>query len=77
MEVVSTSNLVSSDAKKATITCNFQTMNINPFVMPHDLRRDQIGKYGYMQILSYSSFHDGRTVKECPKKHKYKKTQQN
>ena len=43
MEVVSTSNLVSSDAKKATITCNFQTMNINPFVMPHDLRRDQIG----------------------------------
>ena len=50
MEVVSTSNLVSSEAEKTTTTCNFQTMNINSFVMSHDLMRGQIGSYGYMQI---------------------------
>ena len=50
MEVVSTLNLVSSGAKKTTATCNFQTMSINSFVMPHDLMRGQIGSYGYIQI---------------------------
>ena len=39
MEVVSTSNLVSSEAGKTTIACNFETMPINFFVMPHDLMR--------------------------------------
>ena len=50
MEVVSTSNLVSSEAKKITIVCNFQTMPINSFFVPHDLMRGQIGSYEYMQI---------------------------
>ena len=50
MEVVSTSNLISSEAEKTTATCNFQSMNINSFIMPHDLMRGQIGSYGYMQI---------------------------
>ena len=49
MEVVSISNLVSSEAEKTT-TCNFQTMNINSFVIPYDLMRGQTGGYGYMQI---------------------------
>ena len=49
MEVVSTSNLVSLEAEK-TIACNFQTIPINSFVMPHDLMRGQMGSYGYMQI---------------------------
>ena len=49
MEVVSTSNLVSLEAAK-TIACNFQTIPINSFVMPHDLMRGQMGSYGYMQI---------------------------
>ena len=48
MEVVSTSNLVSSEAEKITTACNFQTMLINSFVMPHDLWKGQIGSYGYM-----------------------------
>ena len=50
MEVVSTSNLVSSDAEKTTTTCNFQTMNIDYFFMSHDLMRGQIGSYGYIKI---------------------------
>ena len=50
MEVVSTSNLVSSEAKKAVTACNFQTININSFLMPYHLMRGQIGSYGYMQI---------------------------
>ena len=50
MEVVSTLILVSSEAEKTTTACNFQTMPINSFVMPHDLMRGQIGSYGYMQI---------------------------
>ena len=54
MELVSTSNLISSEAEKTTTTCNFQTMNINSFVMSHDLMRGQIGSYGYMQIKNYS-----------------------
>ena len=48
MEVVSTSNLVSSEAEKTTTTCNFQNMNINSFIMSHDLMRGQIGSYGYI-----------------------------
>ena len=50
MEVVSTSNLVSSEAKKTIKACNFQTIPIDLFVMLHDLMRGQIGSYGYMQI---------------------------
>ena len=52
MVVVSTSNLVSSEMKKkrTTAACNFKTMVMNSFVMPHDLMRDQIGSYAYMQI---------------------------
>ena len=42
MEVVSTSNLVSSENKKTTTVCNFQTMVMISFVIPHDLMRDQI-----------------------------------
>ena len=52
MEVVSTSNLVSSEAKKTTTAYNFQTMHINSFVIPHDLIRGQIESYGYTQIKS-------------------------
>ena len=48
MDVVSISNLVSSEAEKITKVCNFQTMPINFFVMQHDLMRGQIGRYGYM-----------------------------
>ena len=48
MEIVSTSNLVSTEAKKTTIVFNFQNMPINYFVMPHDLMRGQIRSYGYM-----------------------------
>ena len=56
MEAVSTSNLVSSEAEKTTTTCNFQNININSFIMPHDLMRGQIGSYEYRQIQSYSSY---------------------
>ena len=68
MEVVSTLSLISLETKKKTKTdCNFQTMAMNSFFMPHDLMRSQIGSYGYMQKVSYSHFHDGRTVKKHPK----------
>ena len=50
MEVVSTSNLVSSEAETTTTTCNFQTMNMNSFVMLYDLMRGHTGSYGYIQI---------------------------
>ena len=50
MEVVSTSNLARSGAKKITTVSNFQTMPINYFFVPHDLVRGQIGSYEYMQI---------------------------
>ena len=51
MEVVSTSNLVSSENKenrtkkkqKKTIACDFQTMAMNSFVIPHDLMTVQMG----------------------------------
>ena len=50
MEVVSTSNLVSSEnEKKKTTACNFQTTAINSFAIPHDLMRDQMGTYAYFQ----------------------------
>ena len=39
---------------------------MNSFVMPHDLMRNQIGSYAYMQT---------RTVKKRPKKHKDTKQQ--
>ena len=48
MEVVSTSNLVSSEAEKTTTICNFENMNITSFIMPHDLMRGQIENYGCM-----------------------------
>ena len=47
MGVVSTSNLVSSENEK-TPACNFQTMAMNSFVMPHNLIRGQ-RSYTYMQ----------------------------
>ena len=41
MEVVSTSNLVSSETQKTTTACNFQ----------HDYdMRGQLGSYAYIQI---------------------------
>ena len=42
---------------------------MNSFVIPHVLMRGQIGTYAYMQTSTYSQFHDGRTVKQCPNKH--------
>ena len=58
MKVVATSNLVFSEnekkKKKKTTACNFQTMAMNSFVIPHDLIRDQMGTYAYMQTSSYS-----------------------
>ena len=71
MEVVSTSNLVSFKTKYTTgifcnvifnIVCNFQ----NDCGM-----RDKIGRYVYIQIWSYSSFHDSKNVKEHLKKDIY------
>ena len=50
MEVVSTSNLVSSENERIAADCNFQIMAKNSSVMPHDLMKDQIGSYAYMQI---------------------------
>ena len=49
MVVVSTSNLVSSEIKKIAAACNFQTMTINSFAMPHDLMTDQTGSSAYMK----------------------------
>ena len=45
MDVVSTSNLVSSENKKKTTACNFQTMAMNSFVISHDLMTGQMGTY--------------------------------
>ena len=57
MEVVSTSNLISSENKKKTKTkktaCNFQTMAKNSFVIVQYLMRGQMGTYAYMQTSSY------------------------
>ena len=50
METVSTLNLVSSETEKTTTACNFQTMAMNSFAIPHELMRDQIGNYSYMQM---------------------------
>ena len=68
MEVVSTSNLVSSETEKTTTACNF----LYDYVM-----RGPIGSHAYMQIWSYSwkLFHDSRNVKKHPKKHIYTKQQ--
>ena len=41
VEVVSTSNLVSSENEKATTACNFQTMAMNSFAIAYDFIRDQ------------------------------------
>ena len=76
MEVVSISNLVSSENEKTATTCNFQTMAMNSFVIPHALMRGQMGDYAFIQT-SYSQFHDGRTVKKHPKKHIYTKSNSN
>ena len=67
MEVVSTSNLVSSETEKVITACNFQ----------HDhTMRGQIGSYAYMQIWSYSwkLFHDSRNVKKTPQETHIHKT---
>ena len=50
MEVVSTTNLVSSENEKITTASHFQTMAMKSSVMPHDLMRGQIGSYAYIQI---------------------------
>ena len=50
MEVVPISNLVALETEKTTTVCNFQTMVMNSFVMPHYLMRGQIGSYGYMLV---------------------------
>ena len=69
MELVSTSNLVSSETEKTTTACNFQ--------LDYAMR----GQYEYesnnIQIWSYSQFHDSRNVKKHPKKHIYTKQQKN
>ena len=49
MEVVTTSNLVSSEIKKITTT--FQTIAMNSLVMLHDLMRGQIGSYIYILYI--------------------------
>ena len=49
MEVVSTSNLVSSENEKTTTACNFQTMARNSFVILHELMGGQTGTYACMQ----------------------------
>ena len=54
MEVVSTSNLAFSENEKKTTASNFQTMAMKSSVIPHDLMRNQIGKYAYIQIQSFS-----------------------
>ena len=52
MEVVSTSNLVSSKNQKKQQLVIFKPWPYgHSFVMPHDLMRGQIGSYAYMQIL--------------------------
>ena len=68
MEVVSISNLVSSETEKITTVYNFQ----------HDYdMKGQIGSYACIQIWSYSwkLFHDSRNVKKHPKKHIHIKQQ--
>ena len=70
MEVVSILNLVSRTTKKQQQLVISKLSSWN-FFMPNDLMRDQIGSYAYMQIWSYSYFHDSRTCKMYPKKHIY------
>ena len=49
MEVVSTSNLVSSQNEETTAS-NFQTMAMKSSAMQHDLMTGQIGSYAYIKI---------------------------
>ena len=51
MELVSISNLVSSETEKSTVACNFQTLAMNYFAMSHDLMKGQIGRYGNKRLL--------------------------
>ena len=37
------------EKQKKTTACNFQTMAMNSFVIPHDLMKDQMGTYAYLQ----------------------------
>ena len=69
MEVVSTSDLASSENEKTTTACNFQILALNSFVIPHDLMTGQIGSYPYMQTQNYSYFHEDRAKKKRAKKH--------
>ena len=48
MEVPSTSNLVSLETERTATACNFQTMTMNSFLMPHDLTKGEIESYAYM-----------------------------
>ena len=56
MKAVLTSNLVSSETKKTTTACNFQTMGMNFLAMPRELLRGQIGSYAYCQCEASRSF---------------------
>ena len=81
MEVVSTSNLVSSETKKTTTACNFQTIAMNSFVVPHDLMRGQIGwkrdRGLDMHICKYEGFVVSwwQNCEKHPKKYIYRKQQ--
>ena len=37
------------EKQKKKAACNFQTMAMNSFVIPHDLMKDQMGTYAYLQ----------------------------
>ena len=74
MEVVSTSKLVSSENEKTTTACNFQTMTMNSFVIPHDLMRGQIGGYVCIAICKHEAIRSFMMakLKKRPKKHIHK-----
>ena len=48
MEVVSTSNFLSSETEKTTTADSFQAMAMNSYVTLHDLMRGQTGSYKYI-----------------------------
>ena len=53
MEVASASNLVFSENEKKTIACTFQTIDMNSFVITHDMMGGQIGTYVYLLTSGY------------------------
>ena len=56
MEVVSTSNLVSSEnkTKKKKTACNFQTMAMSSFVIPHDWPNGNLCIYANIKLFVVS-----------------------